>query len=89
MSQEVPSMANVHLADRPQVQPVDVPGEAMRRRALVVWPRLDPAALRRCGDDAACVAVLVGRRTTLPAEAIIGILTLPADGEDEARTWFG
>ena len=62
---------------------------ALHRRALNVWPRLDPAALRRCGGDPACVAALVQRRTSLPTEAIIGILTMPAISEDEGHTWFG
>jgi hypothetical protein len=66
-----------------------VAAEAVARRALSVWPRLDGAALRRCGDDLECVAALVGRRSNLPAEAIIGILTLPAVAEEEGRTWFG
>ncbi len=63
--------------------------ETIRRRALAVWPRLDPAALRRCGDDPECVANLVGRRSSLPHDAIVGILVMPKVTEDEARTWFG
>lgn len=62
---------------------------ALRRRALAMWPRLDPVALRRCGDDAACIAALVERRSALPTEAIIGILTAPTVSEDEGRIWFG
>jgi hypothetical protein len=62
---------------------------AMRRRALAMWPRLDPAALRRCGDDPACIAALVERRSALPTEAVIGILTTPTVTEDEGQTWFG
>lgn len=64
-------------------------GELIRRRALLVWPRLDPAALRRCGNDPYRVAALVGRRSNLPFEAIVGILTMPDVTEVEARTWFG
>jgi hypothetical protein len=63
--------------------------EALHRRALVVWPRLDASALRRCGGDVTCVAALVRRRTALPQEAIIGILTAPFVSDDEGRTWFG
>jgi hypothetical protein len=63
--------------------------EAIRRRALLVWPRLDPAALRRCGSDPYRVAALVGRRSSLPFEAIVGILTMPDLTEVETRTWFG
>lgn len=63
--------------------------EAIRRRALLVWPRLDRDALRRCGGDPERVAVLVGRRSSLPHEAIVSILTMPEVNEVEARTWFG
>jgi len=63
--------------------------EAIRRRALLVWPRLDPAALRRCGSDPERVAALVERRSVLPRETILGILAVPAVTEVETRTWFG
>jgi hypothetical protein len=69
-------------------QPVDAV-DAIRRRALLVWPRLDAAALRRCGSDPERIADLVGRRTTLPREVIVGILMTPAVSEVETRTWFG
>jgi len=69
-------------------QPEDA-AEVIRRRALLVWPRLDPVALRRCGSDLQRVAALVGRRSSLPQEAIVGILTMPAVSDVEARTWFG
>ncbi len=69
-------------------QPVDA-AEAIRRRALLVWPRLDAAALRRCGSDPERVADLVARRSTLPREAIVGILLTPSVSEVETRTWFG
>lgn len=67
----------------------DHAAEAIRRRALLVWPRLDPVALRRCGGDLQRVAALVSRRSSLPRETIIGILTMPPVTEVEARTWFG
>lgn len=69
-------------------QPVDA-AEAIRRRALLVWPRLDAAALRRCGGDPERVAALVARRSALPRETIVGILTTPEVTEVETRTWFG
>ncbi len=67
----------------------DAAAEVIRRRALLVWPRLDLAALRRCGSDPSRVAALVGRRSSLPHEAIVGILLMPDVTEVEARTWFG
>jgi hypothetical protein len=67
----------------------EVAAETIRRRALLVWPRLDPAALRRCGSNPSRIAALVGRRSSLSHEAILGILLTPDVTEVEARTWFG
>ena len=77
---------------RPQIAPPPTTrddADLLRRRALATWPRLDPTALRRCGDDVQRVATLVERRSTLPRTSIIGILVLPAVTEDERATWFG
>jgi hypothetical protein len=59
------------------------------RRALALWPRLDPAALRRCRHDPRRIAVLVSRRTAMPLDAIFQVLTMPAVQDDEIETWFG
>ena len=67
----------------------EIAAEAIRRRALLVWPRLDRAALRRCGSDPARVAALVARRSSLPRESIVSILLAPAVTDVEATTWFG
>ena len=66
-----------------------VAAETLMARALARWPRLDRAALRRCGGSVERVAALVSRRTALPPEAIVAILTIPAVSEDESDTWFG
>ena len=62
---------------------------AFERRALALWPRLDYAALRRCRNDARRIAALVARRTTMPPEAILNVLTMPRVADDEIDTWFG
>jgi hypothetical protein len=62
---------------------------ALDRRAMALWPRLDPAALRRCRHDPRRIAVLVSRRTAMPLEAIYQVLTMPAVEDDEIETWFG
>ncbi len=62
---------------------------ALERRALALWPRLDRAALRRCHSDARRIAALVARRTTMPPEAILKVLTMPTVADDEIGTWFG
>ncbi len=63
--------------------------DALERRALAIWPRLDRSALRRCHSDAHRIAALVARRTTMPPEAILNVLTMPAVTDDEIDTWFG
>ena len=62
---------------------------ALEKRALVLWPRLDRAALRRCKNDAHRVAALVARRTTMPPEAILNMLTMPRVADGDIDTWFG
>jgi len=62
---------------------------ALERRALALWPRLDLAALRRCRHDPRRITALVARRTAMPPEAILQLLTMPAVADDEIGTWFG
>jgi hypothetical protein len=62
---------------------------ALERRAMALWPRLDPVALRRCQHDARRIAALVSRRTTMPPEAIFHVLTMPAIPDDDIGNWFG
>ena len=61
----------------------------IERRALALWPRLNPAALRRCGGDPRRIARLVSRRTSLSVEVIIGMLSLPFVTPQEVESWFG
>lgn len=65
-----------------------VPG-GVERRALLLWPRLDRTALRRCNADPDRIAALVARRTTLSPEEIKSVLTMPRVTEEEVDTWFG
>ncbi len=44
-------------------------------RALLLWPRLDRAKLRRFEDDPARIAELVERRTSQPYDVILAMLT--------------
>ena len=62
---------------------------ALERRAMALWPRLDRAALRRCHNDARRIANLVARRTTMPPEAILNVLTMPRVEDGDIDTWFG
>ena len=61
----------------------------LEQRALVLWPRLDHRAVRRCAGDARCIVRIVARRTTLPADAIRRLLLVPPVSELEVATWFG
>ncbi len=60
----------------------------LARRALAIWPRLDPRALARCADNPSSLAAHVARRTNLPLETIRAIL-MPPVGETEGQLWFG
>jgi hypothetical protein len=62
---------------------------AVERRALTMWPRLDRAALRRCRHDPRRIAALVARRTSIPPEAILQLLTMPVVSDDDVGIWFG
>jgi hypothetical protein len=44
-------------------------------RALLLWPRLERAKLRRMADDPRRIAELVVRRTSQPYDAILAMLT--------------
>jgi hypothetical protein len=43
-------------------------------KALTLWPRLDPAKLRRTGGDPTRISRLVARRTALPELAILELI---------------
>jgi len=64
-------------------------GSALERRALALWPRLSGPALRRCRQDPRRIALLVSRRTSMPMESIVRLLTVPPVSADEGATWFG
>ena len=61
----------------------------LERRVLSMWPRFDRRAIRRVNHDPKRVAAMVGRRTRLPEEAILRLLTMPALSDDDVVTWFG
>ena len=80
-------MANVELAPKAPVRDEGI--GYLERRALALWPRLDPAALRRCQHDVKRIAALISRRTTMAPEAIVGVLLMPRVRDEEVGTWFG
>lgn len=80
-------MATVELARSGSVRSEGI--GALERRALALWPRLDRGALRRCHNDAHRIAALVARRTTMPPEAILNVLTMPRVVDEDIDTWFG
>jgi hypothetical protein len=65
-------------------------------RAMLLWPRLDRAKLRKVADDPVRIADVVRRRTSQPYEAILAMLTRqsralssptePSSGFDSGRT---
>ena len=44
-------------------------------RAMLLWPRLDAAKLRKVADDPSRIAEMVQRRTSQPFEVILAMLT--------------
>jgi hypothetical protein len=55
-------------------------------RALAIWPGLDRQKLRRTQGDPKRIARLVERRTRLPVEAIVGLLTGRAQNDADEAT---
>ena len=66
----------VRAPDRAAVRPPR-PECSLDQRALALWPRLDRRALTRCGCDAGRIARYVARRTSLPLDSIVAMLTEP------------
>jgi hypothetical protein len=44
-------------------------------RAMLLWPRLDKAKIRRFADDPTRIAEIVERRTSQPFDVILAMLT--------------
>jgi len=61
------------------------PSAAMLARALSLWPRLDPRALRRSNGDPERIARLVARRSGLDRDTIVAMLRRAGDHEDGAE----
>jgi hypothetical protein len=72
--------------EREAVSPLRSP---MERRALTLWPRLDPEAVRRCAGDPLRIAGLVSLWTSLSIDVIVWMLTRPLVTPREIETWFG
>lgn len=47
-------------------------------RAMLLWPRLDRAKIRKVADNPARIAEIVERRTSLPFDVILAMLTKPS-----------
>ncbi len=52
-------------------------GRDVRARALLLWPGLDRKKLTRTCGDPHRVARLIERRSALPREEILGMLSVP------------
>ena len=48
-------------------------------RAMLLWPRLDRAKLRKVADDPARIAEMIERRTSQPYDVILAMLTRQTD----------
>ena len=56
-----------------------------RERARILWPRLDPAALRRTRGDPIRILRLVEVRSTLPREVLLAMLLRAGHARSHAR----
>jgi hypothetical protein len=60
-------------------------------RAMLLWPRLDRAKIRRVADNPARIAEIVERRTSQPYDVILAMLTKqspPLAGPSDDATGF-
>jgi hypothetical protein len=59
-------------------------------RAMLLWPRLDRAKLRRIANDPIRIAEMVERRTSLPFDSILAMLTRqnPSLSQTESTAGF-
>jgi hypothetical protein len=55
-------------------------------RALAIWPGLDRKALARCHHDRHRIARLVARRTSMPLDSILALLSVT---DIDREFWFG
>jgi hypothetical protein len=62
-------------AGRKPIPTLKEPDTCYLERAMLLWPRLDRARVRKIGDNPARIAELVSRRTSQPYEAILAMLT--------------
>jgi hypothetical protein len=79
------------LAPRPVRRPVRPSTNCYLERALLLWPRLDRAKVRKVADNPVRIAEIVERRTSQPFDAILAMLTKRAPaltGPTEQSTGF-
>jgi len=76
---EAPYRASGHRVGRPAPRSIRrAPDPATLfylERALLLWPRLDRAKIRRVASDPARIAEIVERRTSQPYDVILAMLT--------------
>jgi hypothetical protein len=63
------------LAPRPARRPVRPSADCYLERALLLWPRLDRAKIRKVAHNPVRIAEIVERRTSQPFDAILAMLT--------------
>jgi hypothetical protein len=65
-------------APRVPCRPVRPATSCYLRRAMILWPRLDLARIRKVSYDPARIAEIVERRTSQPYDVIMAMLTQQA-----------
>jgi len=62
-------------APRPARRPGRPSTDCYLERALLLWPRLDRARIRKIADNPVRIAEIVEKRTSMPFDAILAMLT--------------
>ena len=66
-----------------------VNSDAYGRAAMLIWPRLNPGAMKRRAGEPLLIAEYVGQRTSLSAEMIVAMLEQSISVAGEPSFYFG
>jgi hypothetical protein len=70
-------------------QPTSANSGAYERAAMLIWPRLNPRTLERCGGETRLIAAYVAHRTSLSTDVIVAMLEQSICVAREPSYYFG
>jgi len=56
---------------------------------MLIWPRLNPRTLARCGGEPKLIAAYVAHRTSLSTDVIVAMLEQTTSATSEPSFYFG